>query len=199
MTTTDSTESIEQKETNRVGTINSFGTPDETWTAEYPWTRYRGPAVFPVPGDWVLSIVEGDGTSWYYMDEYGDGVGSEHAVYDALDEDPSIEDPFIACEDIRLASADLTRLPASVESDAGADNAADWEFTINSITIFRRTDPARDDLYAAVADALAQFDAGESPRNISVSFDTGTLPEDVQEQHEIEQRKQNNKSLTSFE
>lgn len=54
----------EQKEAHRVGTINRWDAPDASWAAEYDWTRYRGPPAYPVPGGWVLGIVEGDGTGW---------------------------------------------------------------------------------------------------------------------------------------
>ena len=31
---------------------------------EYPTTTYRGPQEYPVPEDWVLGTVEGDGIGW---------------------------------------------------------------------------------------------------------------------------------------
>lgn len=43
-----------------------------SWEDEYSTTKFRGPQKYPVPEDWVLGMVEGDGVDWRRYDDFDD-------------------------------------------------------------------------------------------------------------------------------
>lgn len=173
----------EQKEEHRLGTTNRWDAPDADWARSYDWTRYRGPPAYPVPGGWVLGIVEGDGTGWKYYHE--DGVG------EATDTD-------VECDPEPLAEAGLI---LDVVADTGSlreDPDTEWRFSIEGTQIFRRVNPDRDDAYGAIARALSAYHRDQDPEEIAATPDTGRKPADVREQEKLERRREENESLEGW-
>lgn len=170
---------LEQKEAHRVGTINRWDAPDASWAAEYDWTRYRGPPAYPVPGGWVLGIVEGDGTGWRYYGE--DGIGESNDPESPAE--PTAEAGLL----FDVANPDETSLRDEPDME--------WRFTLDGEVVFRRVEPDRDDAYGAIAKALSAFHEGTPPSEISETPSSGRKPADVREQEEVERKQQENQSL----
>lgn len=168
----------EQKEEHRLGTIGQWDVPDADWSRSYDWTRYRGPDAYPVPGRWVLSMPDGDGTSWYYFEE-GDGQSKSGDI--EIDAEP-------------LATA-LLFFRRDSEASIRDEPDVEWEFSIDGTEIFRRVNPDRDDAYGAIARALSAYHRGQDPDEIAATPDTGRKPDDVLEQEELERKQEENESL----
>lgn len=180
----------EQKEEHRLGTINRWDPPEADWAAEYDWTRYRGPEAYPVPGAWVLSIVEGDGIIWYRYPEVGVGKDSDTDVHEALNSDDEYND-------LRSAMASLGN--TIVDEDRQAREVTlEQELTIEGKTVFRRVEPDSDELYANAAAALKTYDEDPGTDEFALSWQTGRLPDDIREEQKLERRKEQNNSLGDF-
>lgn len=170
-----------------------FDPPEAAWTDEYEWTRYRGPQPYPVPADWVLRIVEGDGIGWYRFPGLGEGLAKDTEVRDVLGIGDDYEDA--------LAEADEAWLDYKIV-EAGGDgfdpepDTVEHTLTIAGETVFRRVDPDRDDLMAAVAETLSKFTNGAEWRAVEPS--TGRLPDDLKREQELERRRERNASLDGF-
>jgi|GEM_PF-2098593 hypothetical protein len=166
--------------------MSRFDEPEADWTDEYTWTRYRGPQPYPCPGGWVLNIPEMMAVSWVYFPDIGSVNETESDVRDAFGMN---DDGY---EDARSAEAFLlgdTVGPISEETIC-------WQFTIDGEEVFERVDPDHDDLYGAVAEALAKHSRGESFEDVSPK--TGRLTEAEQKQRETDQRRESNQSLGDF-
>jgi len=185
----------DQKEENRLGTIGQFGTPETDWTAEYAWTRYRGPAAHPVPGGWVLGDVEADGVGWSYFGDAGVGEHSDNVLDDLL-ENPDIDDGSEAFEDLREAEAWLVNTPVDT-SPLDRDPDVEHELVVAGERVFRRIDPDPVDLDETVAEALDAFHRDEDLGDIAPS--SGRKPDEVRKRKPVEKRREQNTSLGRFE
>lgn len=166
-----------------------FGEPDADWTDEWPWTRYRGPQPWPVPGDWVLGDVEADGAMWQHFPGHGEGCENDHEVYDALDDD------LDAIEDARGARAIL--LNELEEFDRREKNEAyTHTLIIDGDEVIEAYDPEWDDLFESVAQALKRYESPGDPSMVEV--ESGKLTDEQRREKEIEARRQENQSLGAF-
>jgi len=191
----------EQKEKHRLGTINRWDAPDGDWAAENDWTRYRGPDPWPVPGGWVFKDPE-EGGWWQYFGDAGVGDDDSDSILDELKHDPSVGDPYDALDEERgeLASLEVkTANPDEVSLRNIEDEKLEWTFKIGSIQVFRRVEPERSDLMAAVAEALVAYHEDILDERVDEIVPTsGRKPADIREQEQLEQRKESNKSLGDF-
>lgn len=166
-----------------------FGEPDADWTDDFGWVRHRGPQAYPVPADWVLGMVDGDGMSWHRFPGIGEGLGRHDEVRDALDHDSD------AIEEHRDVRASLSKEVVEFhEKDRTATVAQ--ELSIDGQRVFRRVSPDTDDVFAATAEALARYSNGQDLDDVAPS--TGHLPEEDQRKREIEQRQEENQALDAF-
>jgi hypothetical protein len=177
----------QQKEAHRLGTIGKWDAPDAGWAAEYDWTRYRGPPAYPVPGAWVLNIVEADGIIWYRYPDVGEGHATDTDVRDAVEG-----------HDRRRGATAMLGNTIVDEDRRTRETTLEQELTIAGETVFRRVEPDEDDLYATVAAALAAFDDGTDAAEIAVEWASGRLPEDIREAQERERREDENQQLGEF-
>lgn len=126
----------------------SFDEPDADWADEYAWTRYRGPQPYPVPEDWVLQMVEGDGVMWQRHPEHGQDAAHDSDLPD---------------EAWPLDPEDHASL--GHEWPAGADIMQEdpyHELTINGEIALVVVDGAdSDDWWRAIAETLARYARGE--------------------------------------
>jgi hypothetical protein len=190
MTNEDSSTVVEQKEEHRLGTIGRWDPPEADWAAEFDWTRYRGPDAYPVPGAWVLSIVEGDGIIWYRYPEVGVGKDSDTDVHEEVEDDDTYND-------LRDAMASLGNTIID-EDRQSREVTLEQKLTIEGETVFRRVAPDTDELYANVAAALKAYDDNPETDEYEISWQTGRLPEDIREKQDLERRKEQNNSLGDF-
>jgi thiamine pyrophosphokinase len=163
-----------------------FDRPDAEWTAEYPWTRYRGPDPWPCPGAWLLTEPEGLYVRWIRYPEVGIDHGTTSTVdtevldYGAVD-DHRAEEAWLIGDDI---------------ADSIREETIKWTLEVDNTEVFARVEPAWDDLMAAVAEALRRFEADEEWA--AVEPESGRLPPEQRRQRELEQRKASNQSLGEF-
>lgn len=197
--------STDEKEQHRVGTSNRWEAPDGDWAAEHDWTRYRGPDPWPVPGGWAFKDPEGGGW-WQYFGEAGVGHHDHNSIFDELEADPSVDDPYDALDEARAEYAYLTAEtanPDEVSVRNPEDEELEWTLEIDDAEIFRCVAPDRSDLMAAVADALAAHHAGDlNDKADDIAPTSGQTPtaasDHDQEQDAVEQRQKNNRSLGDF-
>lgn len=161
--------------------MTRFPDLDAEWTDDYAWTRYRGPQAYPVPGDWVLNIVEGDGVIWHHYPDVGADHDHDDDVYDALG--------FDEIEDARGVAADL-------HSEWNADDSTTHVLTVDGETVIRTTDPEMDDLWAAVAEVLSRHSAGEDYDDLADKWTAPTAEQ--QAQAELERKQTENHGLGDF-
>lgn len=191
----------EQKEEHRLGTIHRWDPPEGEWAAEFDWTRYRGPAPWPVPGGWVFKDPE-EGGWWQYFGDAGVGHDSDDSILDELEADDAVEDPYEALEEARGVYAFLgveTANPDEVSLRDSEDEELEWTLEVAGIEVFRRVEPDRSDLMAAVAEALAAYHEGElEERREAIVPESGRKPDDVLEAEALERRQEENESLDDF-
>ena len=71
---------------------------------------------------------------------------------------------------------------------------------LNALSPEERVDPDHDDLYGAVAEALAKHSRGESFEDVTPASGRPPAPSKAeQKESEVEQRKENNAALGDFE
>lgn len=193
---------MSDKIANRVGSVDDLDTdlPEDAWTADYPWTRYRGPEPFPVPGGWIITIVECNGAGWHNYGELGVDHSSEAGIREELEADASVKNPYNRLDDAHGIHATLMNKPEQGPNVAQKerDRAREWKFSIDNTLIFRRVEPEREDMYATVAEALAAYSEGTAVAEISATPSTGRPPAEVQKQREVEQREASNQDLSDF-
>lgn len=195
---------VDQKEKHRLGTINRRGVPDGAWAAKYDWTRYRGPAPWPVPSGWVFKDPEGGGW-WEYFGEAGVGHPRDDDILEALKTDDAVDDPYEAIEDIRQTHGETAHLevitanPQAVSPRDYEDEDLEWSFRVDGLEVFRRVDPDRTDVMAAVAEALDAFHAGALADDAAdIIPQSGRKPDDILDQEKVEKRREANESLDEF-
>ena len=196
-----STDTDEQKEQHRLGTINRWDPPEGDWAADHDWTRYRGPDPWPVPGGWVFKSPE-EGGWWQYFGDMGVGHHSDDSILEELKDDDSVDDPYDALDDARSEYASITietANPEEVSLRNPEDEKLEWELTVAGVQVFRRVEPDSSDLMAAVADALAAFHDGDLDDRVGeIVPETGEKPEDILEEEDLERRQDENESLDEF-
>jgi len=189
------------KEANRLGTINRWDAPEGEWAADYPWTRYRGPPPWPVPGGWVFEDPEGGGW-WTYYGELGVGHYDDNKIRDELRDDDSVDNPHDLVEEARGARAYLeveTANPDEVSLRNPEDEKLEWSLKIDDTRVFRRVEPDRPDLMAAVAEALDAYHEDELDERVdAIVPSSGRKPDDVREQETIEEREEQNRALGEY-
>lgn len=192
----------EEKEQHRLGTIGRWDPPDGDWAAEYDWTRYRGPDPWPVPGGWVFGDPE-EGGWWKYYGELGVGHANDNSILDALKEDETVTDPYEELEAAQGPYAYLnveTANPDEVSIRNHENEEYEWAFKIGDTAVFTRVEPERSDLLAAVAEALMAAHEGDlDERRNSIAPTTGRAPETELKKKAIEQRREENSSLSEFD
>ena len=175
-----------EKDANAVDIIGRFGTPDAEWTADYPWTRYRGPQPWPCPGDWLLDEPEGTIIRWIRYPDVGEGHGTASVVdrkvldHDGIS-DHRAEEAWLSCEDI---------------ADSMREETQKWTLEIKNTEVFSRVEPDFDELLGAVAEALGLFGVGGDWQAVDPT--TGRLPPEQRRERTIERRKESNESLDAF-
>jgi len=199
---TDDTPTLnELKEEHRLRTINRWDPPQGDWAAEVDWTRYRGPAPWPVPDGWVFKDPEGGGW-WAYFGDAGVDAATDDDVFDAFEEDESVDDPLQALEDARGPLAYLrteTANPDEVSLRNLKDEKLEWTLEVDDTEVFSSVEPDRPDLMGAVAEALHAYHADElDERAAEIKPSTGEKPAAVREAETLEERKQGNQSLGDF-
>lgn len=160
----------------------------DRWKYEYDSTRYRA-GVYPCPAGWVLREPDGDAVSWHRYPGIGEGLGTDSDVLDVFEADTE------GYNDAREETAMLLMDPLEIDMRAGTETV-EYELSIDGETVFRRVDPDRDDVMTAAAEALSRFSNGRGLN--SVAPESGRLPDDLQEQQAVEQRKAENQSLGDF-
>jgi len=194
----------EEKEQHRLGTINRWDAPEGDWAAEHDWTRYRGPKPWPVPCGWVFKDPEGGGW-WEYFGEAGIGHHDDNGILDELEDDESVNDPYDKLDELRDQHGQYAYLsfetanPDEVSMLNPKDEKLEWTLEVDGDQIFRREEPDRTDLMAAVAEALAAYHDGDlEERAEDIVPTSGRKPKDVREQEELERRQEENQSLNEF-
>lgn len=200
----DREESSESKEDHRLGTINKWDAPDAEWAAEYDWTRSRGPPPWPVPGGWVFKDAEGGGW-WQYYGDAGVGEHSDNSIRETFEADDAYADLDEVTDALSDARGEYAYLnmeaanPDEVSLRNLEDEETEWSLEIADRVVFRRVEPDRADLMAAVAKALDAYHRGELDEEIEAIVPaSGSKPADVLEQEDIDRRQAENESLGSF-
>jgi hypothetical protein len=191
----------QQKEQHRLGTIHRWNVPDGDWAADHDWTRYRGPAPWPVPGGWVFEDPE-EGGWWRYYGDIAEGHPSDDSVLDELQADESVADPYDALDEHRAELAMLnvtTANPDEVSLRNPEDEELEWALKIDDTEVFRVVEPNRPDLMGAVAEALAAYHDGVLDERIGeIAPASGTKTEEERARERHERRKEENESLGDF-
>jgi hypothetical protein len=136
------------------------------WTDEYETTTYRGPQPYPVPGAWVLGMVEGDGIGWKHFPGVGEDLSHDDEVGEA---DP---DRYFEGAD---AHADLI-----LQYPPGADALEDppyHELKLDGEVVMVLKDASEvsePEWWTAIAETLARYDSGG---------DVGTVLSDLGLEH----------------
>ena len=125
-----------------VDTPEDYQPPE--WVGEYETTTYRGPVLYPVPRDWELSIVEGDGIGWKRPEE------------------PDPDSDYWEDHDSWSPEAEAW-VTNEYEIDGGfkPDETVTKRFTIDGEDLFEVKDVHHDDLMQPVAELLARAADGE--------------------------------------
>jgi len=194
----------DQKETHRLGTINRWDVPEGDWAAKHDWTRYRGPAPWPVPDGWVFKDPE-EGGWWAYFGDAGVGHHTDDSILEALQDDESVADPYDAMDELRDQHGEYAHLsvetanPDEVSLRNPEDERLEWTLDIDEAEVFTCVEPDRTDLMGAVATALAAYHEDELESRIDeIMPSSGKRPDDERAEETIEQRKEHNQSLGDF-
>lgn len=158
----------------------AFAPPE--WVREYPSTTYRGSGRYPVPEDWVLGMVEGDGVGWHrYADADPDAMHQhdvdDEIVFDGSDTEAYLVNSWNEHDEV----LHTLRIDGdSVFEDIVAENDAG--------------------LWQAVAEALARYARDEDYLDVEVA--SAKPPKPVREQRrkerELERKKEQHRSLDNF-
>lgn len=138
--------------------VTDGGEPED-WTEQYATTTYRGPQRYPVPGAWVLGIVEGDGIGWKHYPDAGEGASHDSDVMDAMDPDEYREGPD-------------TRASLIMDYPEGADVMEDppyHELTVDGEVVMVLKDASEvpeTEWWRAIAEALDRYDSGGEPGTV---------------------------------
>jgi acetone carboxylase gamma subunit len=167
------------------------GGEDVDWTEQYATTTYRGPQKYPVPGAWVLGMVEMDGIGWKHYPDAGEGASHGTDVMDAMGPDEYSEGP-----DAR----------ASLISDHpdGADVMTDppyHELKINGELVMVLKDASEvpeADWWRAIAEALARYDSGGEYETVLSDLGLEHLKADPYGASEPEDSEDADRSLDEF-
>lgn len=173
-----------------------FDEPEADWTDDYPWTRYRGPTAYPVPGGWVLNDVEGDGIGWRYYEGLGEEHEKDHHVRDALEYDEYEERLNDAPEAVLIHHVEELNMAERTETQRHELSISKYD-EYNE-TVLNHTNPEWDDLMRVCAEVLDQFDDGVDPEEIEFEFESGRLPASVRERQKQERRREENQSIDEF-
>lgn len=153
------------------------------WMDEFPAAEIHGD-YYPAPCDWVVDLVEFGGTKWSRFPGLGEGMIRLGEVEGIVDGNTA------AIEDGRDCVAWLG------VGDAGKQDSVEYTFRLDGDEIFRIVDPEMNDLWTAAAEVMARYSNHQDHEAVSV--DSGTLPDDVIADQEIEQRAGENRSLGEF-
>lgn len=193
--------SEDEKEQHRVGTIGRWDAPEDDWAADHDWTRYRGPKPWPVPGGWVFDDPEGGGM-WQYFGDAGVGHDDDHSILDEFEADDEIDDRFEALNEARGPRAWLTAEtanPDEVSMRNPEDEEIKWTLDVAGTTVFRRVEPDRSDLMAAVAEALAAYHSDSlDERADEIVPTTGRKPDEQLSEETLEKRREENQNIGDF-
>jgi hypothetical protein len=190
---------VEDKEAHRLGTISRWDPPEADWAADHDWTRYRGPQPYPVPEDWVLDTPEGGIVGWYHFPDVGEGQATVDDVYDEFEAEYHDWDAYQdAVEEARGVRAFLSN--DIVEDDRHGNVILEHELSIAGDTIFRRVDPSETELWARTAEALSRYAEDDDVEEIAkdIGFQSGRLPDELQEEREKDRRREENAGLDEF-
>lgn len=160
----------------------------DRWKYEYPTIRTRA-GVCPCPAGWVVREPDADTVAWQRYPGIGEGLGTDSEVLDVFEDDTE------GYNDAREETAMLVMDPVEIDMRAGTETI-EYELTVDGETVFRRVDPDHADAMVTVAEALSRFSNGRDYDNVSP--ESGRLPDEMQEQQVVEQRKQQNQSLGDF-
>lgn len=129
------------------------------WTEQYATTTYRGPQKYPVPGAWVLGIVEGDGIRWKHYPGAGEGASHDSSVMDAMDPDEYSEGPdaFASLTNEHPEDADVMTDPPYHELKVGGDVV---------MVLKDASEVDESEWWSAIAEALARYDSGEDVETV---------------------------------
>ena len=195
-------EKVNQKEQHRLGTINRWDPPEGDWAAEFDWTRYRGPPPWPVPGGWVFKDPE-EGGWWEYFGETGVGQYFDDTILEAFQDGESVDDAHEALADAREDTyaylSTETANPDEVSLRNPEDEKIEWALEVDGTEVFRRVEPDRPDLMAAVAEALAAYHEGALEERVDeIVPSSGQKPESERRAEERERRAEENQHLGQF-
>lgn len=115
------------------------------WRSEYETTTYRGPDPYPVPDDWTLRLVEGDGIMWRRPPRPDDAERGW-----------TYEDEASTLNEFDYETDEQT-----------------VKFDVNGDPVFTVTEPDRDELMGAIAKVLAQVARGEAYHDVESPEDYG--------------------------
>lgn len=121
-----------------------------------------------MPGGWVLNLADEGGMMWYHYGAAGEDCDHENDV---------LEDAFGG--DIEAFDAargvEAWCVPDLVHQDPDSEaEHYSWELRIYTETVFEVVDPDPEDVWAAAAEALARYDAGEAIADVDVTVASGT-------------------------
>jgi len=130
-----------------VATPEDYQPPE--WVGEYETTTYRGPMLYPAPGDWELSIVEADGIGWKRPEMPGpeDLYWEENDSWSPENEAGTINE-------------------FEIGGGFDPDETVTTRFSVDGETIFSLTDPSHDELMAPIAEILDRIARDEDLEEI---------------------------------
>lgn len=163
-----------------------FDPPEAEWTDEYEWTRYRGPDPWPCPADWVFNDADALGAGWYRYPGIGEGHAKDAEVVE-----------IVGYDDIEEHREEMALLVGEDAGSSRREERIEWRLSVKGETVFRRVNPNRADLMAAVAETLSRYSNGSMSWR-SVEPSTGSVPDDVKRERELEKRREQNASLDGF-
>jgi len=135
-----------------VATPSDYEPPE--WVGEYETTTYRGPVLYPVPEDWELSIVEGDGIGWKRPPE------PDH------DSDYWEENDSWSPESEAWVTNEY-----DVDGGFKPDETVTKRFSIDGKDLFEAKEVHHDDLMQPVAELLAAVANGADPEDVLEDVD----------------------------
>jgi hypothetical protein len=169
----------------------NFDDLEADWTDDYEWTRFRGPQPYPCPADWVLNDVEADGVGWYRYPGHAEGLHDQYDIDELFGDDYEARQEARAEEGVLLNEFDF---------DGHRDDDPDVEhrLSIAGETVLQWVNPDDEDLWAAVAEILAQYSGGRDLEEIDVTPASGHPPQEAREEDRVEQRREDNAQLEDF-
>jgi hypothetical protein len=149
------------------------------WVGEYETETYRGLMLYPAPGDWELSIVEGDCIRW------------------KRPEMPGPEDQYWESHDSWSPDNEAGTINEfELGGGFNPDETVTTRFSVDGETIFSLTDPSHDELMAPIAEILARVAGDEDLEEI---VDDVELPSDAEEPKTAEEiAEENGSTLGDF-